>query len=598
MLNRRKRESKDVFPPRDCTDKRYICQRLVVSQPHKDVLLTKKSKYTDWSKEDLIKHIEALEKRKKYGLVWDEERTKEKFETDANGKLPVLKEIKSKEIRTDPEKPTHIMIEGDNFHALSVLAYTHEKAIDIIYIDPPYNTGARDWKYNNDFVDINDAYRHSKWLSMMSKRLKLAKRLLARRGVLICTIDENEHATLGLLLQDIFQSYEIVCVTIIHNPGGIQGKNFSFTHEYAYFVYPSGGKFISLEERDDNPDIRPLRNVSKGEHLREDAANCFYPIFVRDGEIIGFGDVCQDDFHPESANVEREDGVLEIYPIDPSGTERKWVFARQSVESIRHELTVEFNRKRKIYDIIRRKVRFPYKTVWTDSKYNANLFGTQVLRNIVDTEFPFPKSLFAVEECIKAIIHDKDTATILDFFAGSGTTGHAVLRLNGSDTGNRKFILVTNNENNIASDVCYPRISKVIRGYTGLADGKDYPPLPSNLKYYRTSFVPSEPTDRNKEILTKEAVDMLCLRESTFDLVLESGAIKIYRNKDCYTGIIFDHLAIPYFKKAASILDKPICVYVFSLGDDDFADEFADVNNVKVCSIPEAILQVYRRIFQ
>lgn len=114
----------------------------------------KKSKYADWAKEELIKRIEALEKRKKYGLVWDEERTKEKFDTEAEGKLPVLKEIKSKEIKTDPDKPTHILIEGDNYHALSVLAYTHEKAVDVIYFDPPYNTGARDWKYNNDYVDI------------------------------------------------------------------------------------------------------------------------------------------------------------------------------------------------------------------------------------------------------------------------------------------------------------------------------------------------------------------------------------------------------------------------------------------------------------
>ncbi|MBI5407772.1 MAG: site-specific DNA-methyltransferase [Nitrospirae bacterium] len=561
--------------------------------------MAKKSKYAEWTKEELIKRVEALEKRKKYGLVWDEERTKEKFDTEAEGKLPVLKEIKSKEIKTDPDKPTHILIEGDNYHALSVLNYTHEKAVDVIYIDPPYNTGAKDWKYNNNYVDENDPYRHSKWLSMMYKRLKLAKKLLAPRGVLICTIDENEHATVGMLIREMFLLKEIVCVTIVHNPGGIQGKNFSYCHEYAYFVYPKNGRCINLEERDENPDVRPLRNVSKGEHLRETAANCFYPIYIKDGKIVGFGEVCDDSFHPGTANILGKNGIIEVYPIDSQGNERKWVFARQTVESIKDELSVEFNKKRQIWDIIRKKTKFNYKTVWTDPKFNANLFGTQLLNNIVETKFPFPKSLYAVEECIKAVIHSKENAVVLDFFAGSGTTGHAVSKMNKQDGGNRQFILCTNNEENICNDVTYPRIKKIIKGYIGIVDNKNHKGLNGNLKYYRTSFVPSEPTDRNKERLTKEATDMLCLRENTFEFVLETGTFKIFKNKEHYTGIIFDQLSIPKFKKAVAKFEKKISVYVFSLGDDDFSDEFEDMRSrVRVCSIPEAILRVYRRIFK
>lgn len=168
-----------------------------------------KNNYQDWTKEDLIQEIKRLKKRKKYGLVWNEEKTKERFEADAEGKLPVLVEDKKKEIMLDENKPVNILIEGDNYHALSVLNYTHPKSIDVIYFDPPYNTGAKDWKYNNDYVDINDTYRHSKWLSMMSNRLKLAKRLLKDDGVLICAIDENERDRLGLLLEDFFGNYEI-----------------------------------------------------------------------------------------------------------------------------------------------------------------------------------------------------------------------------------------------------------------------------------------------------------------------------------------------------------------------------------------------------
>jgi adenine-specific DNA-methyltransferase len=560
--------------------------------------LPKKKDYSSYSKEELIKHIHALEKRKKYGLVWDEERVKEKFEEDAEGKFPVLKEVTSKEIKTDPNKPTHILIEGDNYHALSVLSYTHEKKIDVIYIDPPYNTGAKDWKYNNDYVDENDAWRHSKWLSFMEKRLSLAKRLLSTRGILICTIDENEHATIGLLLQELFPNYEIVCVTIIHNPGGIQGKNFSYCHEYAYFVYPKGGKFINLEERDENPDIRPLRNVSKGEHLRDTAANCFYPILIKNNKIIGYGDVCDDSFHPKSANVHRKDGITEVYPIDVHGNERKWVFARQSVETIKDELTVEYNKKRKIFDIIRKKTKFNYKTVWTDSKFNANLFGTQILNNIIEIEFPFPKSLFAVEECIKAAIHSKDNGIILDFFAGSGTTGHAVLRLNREDVGKRQFILCTNNEDKICTDVTYPRIKKTIKGFTGLVDKKKYEALNGNLKYYQTAFVGSEPTHRNKKILTDQSTEMLCLKENAFDEVLNRKPYKIYKNSEKYLAIMFDEMHIEEFKKELRKLKLPIRVYAFSLEGDDFAEDFEDLeNDITVCSIPEAILRVYRRIF-
>jgi len=161
--------------------------------------LASSNDYATWEKEDLIKKIKALEKRKKYGLVWDAAKEPEKVVLDCRDELPVLKEIRGNEIHTHKDNVTHILIEGDNYHALSVLNYTHEKAVDLIYIDPPFNTGAKDWKYNNNYVDTNDAYRHSKWLSMMSNRLTLAKRLLKDNGVLICAIDDNELSRLGLL---------------------------------------------------------------------------------------------------------------------------------------------------------------------------------------------------------------------------------------------------------------------------------------------------------------------------------------------------------------------------------------------------------------
>lgn len=242
-----------------------------------------------------------------------------------------------------------LLIKSENYQALNLLQQKYKGKIKCIYIDPPFNSKTTEILYRN-------LYKHSSWLSLMENRISQAKQLLEDRGVFICAVDENEQEHLGMLLDLLFPTYDKTCVTVIHNPGGIQGENFSYCHEYAYFVFPSGGRSIGLQERDENPDIRPLRDVSKGSHLRESAANCFYPIFVKDKKITGFGNVCDDSFHPGSANIVSDDGTIEIYPIDSHRNERKWVFARESVEAIRDELSVEYNKKRKIWDIIRKKL--------------------------------------------------------------------------------------------------------------------------------------------------------------------------------------------------------------------------------------------------
>ena len=342
----------------------------------------------------------------------------------------------------------HTLIEADNYHALQLLEYMYAGKVDCIYIDPPYNTGARDWKYNNNYVDSNDLYRHSKWLSFMVRRLKVAKRLLnPKTGIMILAIDDNELNQLGLLLDDVFCGYKKFCISVVHNPNGNQGNNIGVTNEFLYFLLPSNDQLLSLEDRTDDPDIRPLRDVSGNSNLRTDAKNCFYPIYVKDGRVIGFGDVCEDSFHPGTANVMRDDDILEVYPIDVKGTEKKWVFARQTVESIVDELQVEWNDSRKIWDIIRYKTKFTYKSVWTKKSYNANSYGSKLLNKILsEKKFDYPKSVYAVMECIKAACGNKKNALIVDYFAGSGTTLHAVNLLNAEDNGKRRCIMITNNE--------------------------------------------------------------------------------------------------------------------------------------------------------
>jgi adenine-specific DNA-methyltransferase len=228
------------------------------------------------------------------------------------------------------------------------------------------------------------------------------------------------------------------CITVIHNPRGAIGTNFSYTHEYAIFITPQGKKSIGNRKlKPEEVDWSPLRNWG-GESLRTDARNCFYPIIIEDEKIVGFGDVCDDNFHPQQ--TEKHGNTYFVYPIDSKGIERKWRYARQTVENIWDVLRVKTGKNG--YDIEIGKDYGTYKTVWTDSKYDASVNGTQLLKDILpDTEFTYPKSLYNVIDCITAVVGDDKDAVILDFFGGSGTTGHAVMEIN-KDGGHRRFILV------------------------------------------------------------------------------------------------------------------------------------------------------------
>jgi len=536
-----------------------------------------------------------LKKKKKYGLVW-EDKSEDVVEM-CKENLPVLKEVKSKEIITDKNKPVNLLIKGDNYHTLSILNYTHAKKIDVIYIDPPYNTGAKNWKYNNNYVIKDDAFRHSKWLSMMEKRLYLAKNTLKEDGCLICAIDENEHANLVLLLEQVFPRYNIDSITIVHNPRGIQGKNFSYNHEYAVFVYPNlKEKYISNAKRESTL-VRNFR-VDGSNSPRNTAKTCFYPFIIKEGKIIGVGEVAPKSFHPKKQTIEVKKGVFEVWPIDIKGIERKWSYSVNTVREILDQLNTKKRSNR--FEIYRSKDEAPYRTVWINSKYDANEYGSKLVNSITGVQFPFPKSLYTVKECLTAVAKNKKNATILDFFAGSGTTGQAVLEMNIDDNGKRKFIICTNNEGNICTEVCYPRIKSVIKGYKKQSNGEKIKGLGGNLKYFKTDFVSyKEPTDRNKIRLTEEAIEMLCVKEGTFEEVKNRAGFKIFKNSEHYTGIIFDQLVIKRFKKEIKNIKGKFSVYIFSLGDDSFEDEFEDIKQkVKLSPIPDAILKVYRRIFK
>lgn len=617
-----------------------------------------KKDYTNWDRDELIKEIDQLRKRKKYGLVWEDK--PEDVVEQCKRELPVLEEINDKEIIINPDKPVNLLIEGDNYHALSVLNYTHKGKIDVIYIDPPYNTGAKDWKYNNDYVDINDQYRHSKWLSLLYNRIRITKPLLRRDGIFILTIDDNELFHIGNLLEEMFSSYDQFIITIEHNRRGRRGKNFAKTNEWAIFLVPKGMDLIQEEGTEGmiGGETRNLRRTGSGSK-RVERPRKFYPIWVdqKTLQVIKAGDPIPVDCEWK---VQKDGDLVTIWPIDEEGREKNWHYG---VERTRKciELGQLDARKRdygiQVYYTLREKESKKYKTVWSGSKYDASTHGSVLLEKILGESgrFDYPKSLYAVMECLRAAVGSRKNAIVLDYFAGSGTTGHAVLELNKEDGGNRTFILCTNNESEIAEKACLPRLKNVINGYKysgedktvifekkltvtlledidflledlerlreekrniydkteikiednsirlyGIkkTDGKKEP-LGGNLKYFRTAFVPAEPTDKNKVMLTQKAIEMLCIKENTFESVVSKEQYFIYRNRRRYTGIVFDHLAIEDFKEDIGKMDGKFSIYVFSLGDDTFEEEFVDIKNkVKLSPIPEAILRVYRRIFK
>jgi adenine-specific DNA-methyltransferase len=310
--------------------------------------------------------------------------------------------------------------------------------------------------------------------------LEVAKKLLTNDGCLIVAIDENEQAELAVLLKEVFKGYEIHCITVVHNPRGIQGTNFSYTHEYAFFVMPAGKKSIGNRKiSKEEIEYSNLRNWGS-ESERKDAKNCFYPVIIENDEIVGFGDVCKDREHPKQT-VKKGNKYL-VYPIDINGVERKWRYARQSVEEVQTFLKTK--KTKTGYEVEIGKDFEAYRTVWIDSRYDANEYGTKIVKSLVPgCKFDFPKSLYNVYDAIYAVVGNDKDAIVLDFFGGSGTTAHAVLMLNKEEkddlsrklkdgeitkaeyaeqadkVGNRKFIICE--QMDYVEDVTRERIRKV-----------------------------------------------------------------------------------------------------------------------------------------
>ncbi|KFI81688.1 DNA methylase N-4/N-6 domain protein [Bifidobacterium pullorum] len=385
------------------------------------------------------------------------------------------------------DKPYQVVINAENYHALKALLYPYKGKVDCIYIDPPYNTGAKDWKYNNDYVDGNDAYRHSKWLAMMERRLKLAKQLLnPESSVLIVTIDEKEYLRLGLLLEQTFPDARIQMVSSVINPSGSSRQDmFSRSDEYIFYVFMGDSAIVPTQDDmlhavQENRQVRWDGLCRRGSNGRRTARpNLFYPLFFSkaDGSFVGTGQSMPLEMNRNDVKV--PENTFTVFPLSSNGTEATWGVSPETFMEKYRKGYIRFGEWRpgdtwrsvshlqsgtiqRVEDgripilgrnsdgtlILGTETRIirPM-TTWTKPSHSAGDYGSTLLRSILpNRKFPFPKSLYAVEDTLRFVIADKPDALVLDFFAGSGTTAHAVMRLNRQDGGHRRCILVTNNE--------------------------------------------------------------------------------------------------------------------------------------------------------
>ena len=599
--------------------------------------------------DDVKGQLLDLLKTPTFGLVW-EEKTEDVIER-LRDELPILKEVKERAIiSADKDATNHVLIEADNLEALVALTYTHAEKFDAIYIDPPYNSGATDWRYNNDYVDRDDDYRHSKWLCMIEHRLRIAKQLLKpENSVLIVTIDEKEYLHLGCLLEQLFPSARIQMVSTNIHPGGVaRDKEFARSDEYIFFVYVGECGPLCLELSEDW--LFGIEKTSRGgvhwrgllrsgsNDSRQHSPGCFYPIFVsEDGKrIVSIGEALP-------LNVSRDsiiapEGQKVIFPLHANGTEGCWQCSpkvlRETVEkgyvklggftsrgmSINYlakgeQLKVEDGSfkvlgrnedKSLIIDDEGFAPRFIPTTQWVIKSHDALRNGTGLLNKILGPKvFPYPKSLYAVQDALRFFVDDKPNAKILDFFAGSGTTMHATMALNEKDNGKRQCFLVTNNDNNICRDVTYERNKRVILGYTTPA-GEHVVGLTGNsLRYYKVEHTPRKHTHENKMLLAQAMTEMLQIKWNAYDEPERFGSLRVkpkymrYFSGDEDVLIIYVPEIIPYIVKEIKVMDngKKLHVYVAADGNYAYSEEFGEViKRIELASIPSAYYNAIKSI--
>lgn len=593
------------------------------------------------NKTDLIKKIKQLDNlsqderaylinlvntKKKYGLVWEDK--PEDVEEQLCTQLPVLREVVERHITAsssplreerdpgtkstqnlqtslfetesveqdisssppleegrDGASPNHILIEGDNLHALTALTFTHESKIDVIYIDPPYNTGNKDFKYNDSFVDREDSYRHSKWLSFMDKRLRIAKRLLSDKGVIFISIDDNEQAQLKLLCDEVLGEENFIDNIIWEKNYAPRNdaKYFSAAHDFIV-VYKKGDWERKLDERNEK-------------------SNAMYRYDDNDGRgLYRTDNVLVKTFNQSSVFPVTNPNTNKEY-LPPQGS--CWRYSKETYYRMIDENRIYWGKdgkgapqaKRYLNEVKQGTVP---QTIWKYTDVGHTQDGKNELKDfeLTNRAFETPKPSRLLKKIISYDL--RKGAIVLDFFAGSGTTLQATMQLNAEDGGTRQCILVTNNENNICEEVTYERNRKVIQGYTN-SKGVAVPGLTNNnLRYYQCDFVGRQPSLKNKRKLTCLATELLCIKEDCYEeQPLPFKQARLFANCKTQLLVIYDDHVIPdaveFIKTQVNgIIIK---VYVFSMGSDPYAEDFYEVSDkVELCALPDAIYKAYRDV--
>ena len=565
---------------------------------NKTELISKVRELAGLTNEEKSALLELLNEKKTYGLVW--ENHEEAVEEQLREQLPVFREVPERRLLSDyPDAPNHIIIEAENLHALVALTYSHAGKIDVIYIDPPYNTGNKDFIYHDSYVDSEDCYRHSKWLSFMEKRLKIAKKLLSEKGVIFISIDDNEQANLKLLCDDIFGPYNFAANIIWEKADSprMDAKDFSSRHDFILVycnnkaiepinklkVGEAPEHYNKIDENGKRYYLKPLRYMGNAD-AREDRPNLYFPLIAPDGS--------------------------EVFPIRADGTDGRWRWSQEKFEKEKER--VEWVKSKKGWSAYSKiyandDAEVPVETIWFNKDVESNRNAIAILKRIFGEEklFTNPKPVKLIERVIQ-VAGDKNSI-VLDFFAGSGTTLHATMQLNKEDGGHRQCILVTNNENGICENVTYERNKRVIMGYT-TPKGQHVEGLKENsLRYYKADFLSREANSKNKRELVKAATDLLSIKENLYKEVkmtcngktLRKDYVRRFSDNSKEMIIIYEPAVIRYVVDEIKTWGKKefIKIFVFSEGRYAYDDDFKEViEKVTLCALPDAIYQAYKRV--
>ena len=568
---------------------------------NKAELISKVRQLTGLTNDEKSALLELLNEKKMYGLVW--ENHEEAVEEQLREQLPVFREVPERRILSDDaDAPNHIIIEAENLHALVALTYTHAGKIDVMYLDPPYNTGNKDFVYNDSYVDSEDSYRHSKWLSFMEKRLKIAKTLLSDKGVIFISIDDNEQANLKLLCDEVLGQENFVALIPWRKRTAKSDVPHGLSQDYEWILCYAKTDFLAGVEKEtrkyyETPDFpnKPWRvhDLTK-QTSAEERPNSFFTII-----------------NPKTK---------EEYPANPN---RTWAITQETFLEYYNANRIVFPGD---YDSLR--ISKPALRYWKadDEKKAGELFGfTSVSTNLpsevgmtqdgtkdIDAVFGskvfgFPKPLSLIKYLLQVATPRAKNVIVLDFFAGSGTTFHATMKLNAEDGGCRQCILVTNNENGICENVTYERNKRVIQGYTTPKGEQVEGLTKNNLRYYKADFISREPSSKNKRELVKAATDLLCIKENLYEEVkmtcngktLRKDYARRFADGDKEMIIIYEPAVIKYIMEELKTWGQKefIKIYVFSEGRYAYDDDFKDViEKVTLCALPDAIYQAYRRV--